>query len=82
LTVASQVMPLGLTILAGATVLLLVTFASPLDGNVLGFCPISEGPKVIGVDGIAALLDASALWLLYRGCARNGPSLCNRCCSE
>ena len=60
-------MPRVLSILAGIIVLVLVTFANPLDGNTLGFCPISEGRKAIGVDGIVALLDASALWLLYRG---------------
>jgi hypothetical protein len=65
--VTSPAMPRVLMILAGATVLLLVTFANPLDGNVLGFCPISEGRKAMGVDGVVALLDASALWLLYRG---------------
>ncbi len=55
------------TILAGLIVLLLVTFANPLAGNVLGFCPISEGPKAVGIDGVVALIDASAVWLLYRG---------------
>ena len=54
-------------ILAGSIVLLLVTFANPLAGNVLGFCPISEGPKAVGIDAIVALFDASAVWLLYRG---------------
>ncbi len=53
--------------MTGATVLLLVTFANPLAGNVLGFCPISEGPKAIGIDGIVAIIDASAVWLTYRG---------------
>jgi hypothetical protein len=54
-------------ILAGAIVLLLVTFANPLAGNVLGFCPITEGPKAIGVDAIVIAVDASAAWLIYRG---------------
>ena len=54
-------------IIAGATVLLLVTFANPLVGNVLGFCPLSEGPKAIGINGLVAVIDASATWLIYRG---------------
>jgi hypothetical protein len=54
-------------ILAGAIGLLLVTFANPLAGNVLGFCPISEGPKAIGIDAIVAGIDATAAWLIYRG---------------
>jgi hypothetical protein len=48
-------------------VLLLVTFANPFAGNVLGFCPISEGPKAVGIDVIAAGIDLSAAWLIYRG---------------
>ena len=51
----------------GAVVLLLVTFANPLAGNILGFCPISEGPKAIGIDTIVATVDGSAAWLIYRG---------------
>src|SRR6476659_6738167 len=53
--------------LAAVIVLLLVTFANPLVGNVLGFCPISEGPKAIGIDAIVATVDTSAAWLMYRG---------------
>ena len=51
----------------GVIALLLVTFANPLDGNVLGFCPISEGPKAVGVDAAVAAVDAFAVWLIYRG---------------
>jgi hypothetical protein len=47
--------------------LLLVTFANPLVGNVLGFCPLSEGPKAIGIDALVAAIDTSAAWLIYRG---------------
>ena len=54
-------------VVIGAIVLLLVTFANPIEGNVLGFCPISEGPKAIGIDAIAAAIDASAAWLIFRG---------------
>jgi hypothetical protein len=60
-------MPRSLMVIIGVAVLLLLTFANPLAGNVLGFCPISEGPKAIGVDVIAAGIDASAVWLIYRG---------------
>jgi hypothetical protein len=51
----------------GVIVILLVTFANPLEGNVFGFCPISEGPKAVGVDVIVAAVDAFAVWLIYRG---------------
>jgi hypothetical protein len=44
-----------------------VTFANPLVGNVLGFCPLSEGPKAIGIDALVAAIDTSAAWLIYRG---------------
>jgi hypothetical protein len=54
-------------IVAGALVLLVVTFANPIAGNVLGFCAPSEGPKAIGIDGMVAVIDASAVWLLFRG---------------
>jgi hypothetical protein len=46
---------------------LLVTFANPIAGNVLGFCPVSEGPKAIEIDAIFALIDVSAAALIYRG---------------
>ena len=60
-------MPRAVYILIGVTILLLVTFANPLEGNVLGFCPPSEGPKAIGIDVLVAVIDAAAIWLLYRG---------------
>jgi len=47
-------------------VLLLVTFAGPMAGNVLGFCPISEGPKAVGIDALVAAIDVTAMWLIYR----------------
>jgi hypothetical protein len=56
----------GLVII-GVVALGVVTFANPLEGNVLGFCPVSEGAKAVGVDVVVGLLDAGALWLLYRG---------------
>jgi hypothetical protein len=54
-------------IIGGAIVLVLVTFANPINGNVFGFCPFSEGPKAIGIDAIVAAIDVSAVALLYRG---------------
>jgi len=60
-------MPRIALIVVGVIVLSLVTFANPLEGNVLGFCPVSEGPKAVVVDAIAATVDAFALWLIYRG---------------
>jgi hypothetical protein len=54
-------------IIVGMIALLLVTFANPLAGNILGFCPVSEGPKAVGIDAIVAVIDASAAWLIYRG---------------
>ncbi|HTL03018.1 MAG TPA: hypothetical protein VL243_12350 [Vicinamibacterales bacterium] len=60
-------MPKPLMVVIGAVVILLVTFANPLAGNVLGFCPLSEGPKALGIDAIVATVDTSAAWLMYRG---------------
>jgi hypothetical protein len=54
-------------VLIGVIALGTVTFANPLSGNVLGFCPVSEGPKAIGVDAVVALVDAVSVWLMYRG---------------
>jgi hypothetical protein len=54
-------------VLIGVVALCAVTFANPLDGNVLGFCPVSEGPKAIAIDSVVALIDAGAVWLLVRG---------------
>ena len=54
-------------VLIGVVVLGTVTFANPLSGNVLGFCPVSEGPKAVAVDTVVALADAVSFWLLYRG---------------
>jgi hypothetical protein len=60
-------MPKPLMVILGAGVLLLVTFANPIEGNVLGFCPISEGPKAIQIDALVAAIDLAAVWLIYRG---------------
>jgi hypothetical protein len=52
--------------LVGVIVLLVVTFANPMAGNVLGFCPISEGPKAIGIDAVVAAIDVTCGWMIYR----------------
>ena len=51
----------------GVIVLGTITFANPLAGNVLGFCPVAEGPKAIAVDTVVALIDVVSGWLVYRG---------------
>lgn len=60
-------MPPIAKVIVGVVVLLAVTFGRPFDGNVLGFCPLWEGPKAVGVDIVVAALDAASLWLIYRG---------------
>jgi hypothetical protein len=60
-------MPRAGKIAIGVIVLLLVTFANPIAGNVLGFCPPSEGPKAIRIDALVAIIDLSAVWLIWRG---------------
>jgi hypothetical protein len=60
-------MPKAAYLLIGVVVLLAVTFANPLQGNVLGFCPLSEGPKAVLVDGVVALVDAASAGLILRG---------------
>ena len=60
-------MPKAAYLLIGIAVLLGVTFANPLAGNVLGFCPPSEGTKAMMIDSVVILIDASCLWLIYKG---------------
>lgn len=60
-------MPKAAYVLVGTVMLLTVTFANPLVGNVLGFCPPSEGTKAVLIDGVVTLIDASSVWLIYRG---------------
>ncbi len=54
-------------VLIGATVLALVTFAHPIQGNTLGFCPLFKSPLHAANDVVVAAIDLSALWLIYRG---------------
>ena len=51
----------------GLVVLLLVTFAHPIEGNTLGFCPIFKSPLHTANDVVVAAIDISAVWLIYRG---------------
>ena len=51
----------------GIVVLLLVTFAHPIEGNTLGFCPIFKSPLHAANDVVVAAIDISAVWLIYRG---------------
>jgi hypothetical protein len=60
-------MPKMALLIVGTIVLLLVTFANPIQGNVFGFCPFSEGPKAMGIDALVAVVDLTAVWLIYRG---------------
>lgn len=63
----NRAMPRAAYIFFGLTILLFVTFANPLAGNVLGFCPPSEGPKAISIDVLVATIDAACVWLIYHG---------------
>jgi hypothetical protein len=63
-------MPKPALVAIGIIVLLLVTFAHPIEGNVLGFCPLSKGPREIANDIIVAAIDIGAVWLIYRGLRR------------
>ena len=60
-------MPKAALVVFGGILLLLVTFANPIEGNVLGFCPISEGHRAIAIDVVVAAVDIAAVWLIYRG---------------
>ena len=56
----------------GIVVLLLVTFAHPIEGNTLGFCPIFKSPLHAANDVVVAAVDISAVWLIYRGFRPSG----------
>ena len=51
----------------GLLVLLLVTFAHPIEGNTFGFCPLFKSPLHAANDVVVATLDTAAVWLIYRG---------------
>jgi hypothetical protein len=54
-------------VVIGLVVLLLVTFAHPFEGNTLGFCPLFKSPLHTANNVVVALIDISAVWLIYRG---------------
>ena len=54
-------------IAAGLIMLLLVTFAHPFEGNVLGFCPFFKSPLHTANDIAVAAIDVASVWLIYRG---------------
>lgn len=51
----------------GLIALSLVTFAHPIPGNTLGFCPIFKSPLHTANDIVVAAIDISAAWLIFRG---------------
>jgi hypothetical protein len=57
-------------ILLGVTVLALVTFAHPFEGNTYGFCPLFKSPLHAANDVAVAAIDIAAVWLIYRGVRR------------
>jgi hypothetical protein len=58
-----KVVPIAL----GVILLSVVTFAHPIEGNTLGFCPIFKSPLHTVNDVVVAAIDVAALWLIYRG---------------
>ena len=60
-------MPRVAKIAVGLIMLLLVTFAHPFEGNVLGFCPIFKSPLHTANDVVVAAIDVASVWLIYRG---------------
>ena len=63
-------MPKAALVAIGIVVLLLVTFAHPIEGNTLGFCPLFKSPLHTANDVVVAAIDLSALWMIYRGLRR------------
>ena len=63
-------MPKAAMVAIGLVVLLLVTFAHPIEGNTFGFCPIFKSPLHTANDVVVAAIDLSALWMIYRGLRR------------
>ena len=53
-------------VVVGATVLILITFAHPFEGNTYGFCPIFKSPLHTANDVVVAALDVASVWLIYR----------------
>jgi len=60
-------MPRAAKVVIGLAALFLVTFAHPFEGNTYGFCPLFKSPLHTANDVVVAIVDLSALWLIYRG---------------
>lgn len=60
-------MPKAAMVAIGLIALSLVTFAHPIEGNTLGFCPIFKSPLHTANDVIVAAIDITAVWLIFRG---------------
>ena len=56
----------------GLVVLLLVTFAHPIEGNTYGFCPFFKSPLHAANDVVVAAIDLTAVWLISRGLRPSG----------
>jgi hypothetical protein len=54
-------------ILGGILALSVVTFAHPFEGNTYGFCPLFKSPLHTANDVVVALIDITAVWMIYRG---------------
>lgn len=54
-------------VLIGLTVLALVTFAHPFEGNTFGFCPFTKSLLHAANDVVVAAIDVGSVWLIYRG---------------
>jgi hypothetical protein len=57
-------------VVLGVVLILLVTFAHPIEGNTYGFCPLFKSPLHTANDVAVAVIDISAVWLIYRGLRR------------
>ena len=51
----------------GILMLSVVTFAHPFEGNTYGFCPLFKSPLHTANDVVVAVIDITAVWLIYRG---------------
>ena len=63
-------MPKAAQVLIGVTVLALVTFAHPFEGNTFGFCPFTKSLLHAANDVVVAAIDVGSVWLIYRGLRR------------
>ena len=54
-------------IAVGLTLLGLLSFKHPFEGNTYGFCPITKSPLHATNDVVVAAIDVASVWLIYRG---------------